>query len=191
MNTINNYNPMRKRISILRIMTILLLFGIISCQEQFEYEYSEQPTPVLGVDMVTYFNNNPGKYSQLSEAITRAGLTEMLRTETITFFAPENRAFDRYFNSNKNYNSVEDIPVEELKNILLHHMLPGKYLVFDFTEEQKQYTPFYGNDLTINYQNSPMNNRLYRIFVNKIQVKISNMEPTNGAIHVIFDGLIK
>ena len=182
---------MRKRNAFLKLMTIFILFGLISCLEKFEYEYSEPPNPVLGVDMVTFFNNNPENYSQLSEAIARADLTDMLKTENLTFFAPDNRAFVRFFASNKKYNSVEDIPVEELKNKLLHHMLPGKYLVFDFTEEKKQYTPLYGGDLTINYQNVHLTNRLYRIFVNNIQVRISNMEPTNGAIHVIFNGLIE
>lgn len=171
-------------------MLVLVMITMTGCLEKFEYEYTEPPNPELGVDMVTYFNNNPEHFSQLSNAIERAGLTSMLSSGEYTLFAPDNRAFDRFFASNALYSQVDDIPQAEMESILLHHILPGKYLVFDFSEELLPYEPVQGEDLMINYQATPLTNRLYRIFVNGIQVKVSNMEPTNGAIHVIFNGVL-
>lgn len=164
---------------------------LLSCQEKFVYEYSPKPNPILEVDMVQYFEANPEFYSILTSAIKKAGLENVLSTETLTFFAPDNRAWNRYFSTSSTHKTINDFSPEELKNLLSRHMIEGKYLVFDFSELPQQYTPLFGNDLTINYNNVPMTNRYYRIFVNGLQVKVSNLEPTNGAIHVLYDGLIK
>lgn len=71
-------------------------------------------------------------YSDLStlvEALEAASLTSQLDGATITIFAPTNDAFDAFL-TNAGYTSVNDVPIGELKNVLLNHVLDG-YITSD------------------------------------------------------------
>ena len=66
-------------------------------------------------------NNN---LTSLVAAVTRADLaTTLSGSGPFTVFAPTNAAFQNLLDSNSSWSSLDDIPVETLKNILLFHVL--------------------------------------------------------------------
>ncbi len=74
-------------------------------------------------------------YPELSttvEALEAASLISQLDGATVTLFAPTNTAFDAFLTS-AGYASVNDVPIGDLKNILLNHVLDGYYNSVDLT----------------------------------------------------------
>lgn len=70
----------------------------------------------------------PG-YSTLAAAIERAGLVELLSDPEadLTVFAPNDEAFLAYLANFEDLNSLEDIPEEDLANLLLNHLVEGQF----------------------------------------------------------------
>ena len=62
--------------------------------------------------------------SSLVAAVQRAGLVEALSdaSANYTVFAPTNAAFSAFLSAN-NFNSVDDVPVDVLQQVLLNHVL--------------------------------------------------------------------
>ncbi|WP_157811768.1 fasciclin domain-containing protein [Tenacibaculum sp. SZ-18] len=64
--------------------------------------------------------------SILVQALQRANLVGALQAEgPYTVFAPTNTAFQALLDSNPDWNSLEDIPVDVLTNVLLFHVING------------------------------------------------------------------
>ena len=73
--------------------------------------------------------------SSLVAAITRADLTSTLSGDgPFTVFAPTNAAFQALLDSNPDWNTINDIPVETLKSVLLFHVLDGLVKSTDLTD---------------------------------------------------------
>ncbi|NJO68882.1 MAG: fasciclin domain-containing protein [Bacteroidetes bacterium] len=98
---------------------------------------------------------------------------------TYTLFAPEDTYFKAYLTSKK-VASVNDIPVDELKNLLLYHCLDKKILSQDLTLDIVSYPSMLAKK-SINLNRSTT----FTVTVNANRVIVSNLEPTNGAIFVI------
>ena len=72
--------------------------------------------------------------TSLVAAVTRANLVETLSASgNYTVFAPTNDAFDTFLNS-KGFASLNDVPVEVLRNILLFHVLDTKVASTDLSD---------------------------------------------------------
>jgi len=84
------------------------------------------PTSLSGV-LKTYPELNT-----LVDALEAASLTSQLDGATVTLFAPTNAAFDAFLD-NAGYDTVGDVPIGELKNILLNHVLDGYISSSDLT----------------------------------------------------------
>lgn len=66
---------------------------------------------------------NTDDLSILVDALVKADLVETLNGEgTFTVFAPSNAAFTQFLSDN-NFASLEDVPTDLLKNVLLNHVL--------------------------------------------------------------------
>lgn len=178
------------------LFTCIFFFSGCDLQQNFDYEPASLPDPNLGMSATEFFatfvpklqtsRENGYAFTTLSEALERTGLDETLSGGMYTIFAPNDLAFRRFFESNENYDSLDDIPTDILKSIIEHHIVEGKFLLEDFSNEPRLLTPLSGDDLEVLTNDAPSVMRFYRIFVNNIQVRTSNLEPTNGAIHVIF-----
>jgi len=62
--------------------------------------------------------------SRLVEALEATSLISQLNGATVTVFAPTNEAFDTFL-MDEGYGSINDVPVGDLKNLLLNHVLDG------------------------------------------------------------------
>jgi uncharacterized surface protein with fasciclin (FAS1) repeats len=72
--------------------------------------------------------------SSLVAAVQRAGLVDALSDESadLTVFAPTNAAFATFLAAN-NFNSVDDVPVEVLQQVLLNHVIGAEVKAADVT----------------------------------------------------------
>jgi len=65
-------------------------------------------------------------YTFLNYALQRTGLSNVLNgTEKYTLFAPSNMVMGRFLMQN-GFSSIDDVPEELLKNILLNHVIAGE-----------------------------------------------------------------
>lgn len=114
-----------KRLSQLMTMFFITLF-LASCSNDDD---GGSPIPD-GVTIADFVASNPD-YSSLGAALDAAGLTAVLAGEgEFTVFAPNNAAFTVFLNAN-GFASLEDVPVDALREILLNHVVDGLNLSSD------------------------------------------------------------
>lgn len=116
-----------------------------------------------------------GSFTTLAAALEKAGLVETLKGEgPFTVFAPTDEAFAALL---KQLNvSAEDLLArEDLKDILLYHVVPGKVLSKDLKDGTKVKT-VNGKEVEI---------KLNPVRVNQANVVTPDVEASNGVIHVI------
>ncbi|MDX5475810.1 MAG: fasciclin domain-containing protein [Bacillaceae bacterium] len=116
-----------------------------------------------------------GNFTTLAAALEKAGLVETLKGEgPFTVFAPTDEAFAALL---KQLNvSTEDLLArEDLKDILLYHVVPGKVLSKDLKDGMKVKT-VNGKEVEI---------KLNPVRVNQANVVTLDVEASNGVIHVI------
>lgn len=112
------------------IFTISLFISLgffTSCSDDDDPEISEY-------DIVETAINSPD-LSILVSALQRADLVSALQADGLfTVFAPTNDAFQDLLNINSSWNSLEDIPVETLKSVLLFHVVSGEVMASDLSD---------------------------------------------------------
>ncbi|MFO6466098.1 fasciclin domain-containing protein [Jannaschia sp. KMU-145] len=122
-----------------------------------------------------------GSFTTLLAAAEAAGLVETLTGEgPFTVFAPTDDAFAALPEG-----TVETLLLpenqEQLANVLLYHVVPGKVMSTDLTDDMEAVTALEGQALTIDLDDGVM--------VNDASVVTADIEASNGVIHVI-DGVI-
>ena len=126
---------------------------------------------------------NDARFSTLVEAVSKAGLVDALNAEgPYTVFAPTNDAFDALFKK-LGVSGVEDLSAEQLKPILLYHVLDGKVMASDVKT---------GMVPTLNTNsNLDVKAKRGKVSINKSSnVIITDIETSNGVIHVIDNVLV-
>lgn len=120
------------------------------------------------------------EFSILVQAVIKAGLADVLATGgPFTVFAPTNDAFIALL-SELDANSLDDIPVDLLTNVLLYHVVEGR--VFSSDLVSGSITTLNGefqldvNSLTITDANGR---------VAGLVADLLNVQASNGVIHVI------
>lgn len=72
--------------------------------------------------------------SVLVAALQKADLVSALQADgSFTVFAPTDAAFQSLLDSNDSWNSLDDIPVETLKSVLLFHVISGEVKAADLS----------------------------------------------------------
>lgn len=78
---------------------------------------------------------NSSDLSVLVAALQKVDLVSALQADgPFTVFAPTNDAFQALLDSNDSWNSLDDIPVETLKSVLLYHVLGSKVMSGDLSD---------------------------------------------------------
>lgn len=118
-------------------------------------------------------------FSTLVTAVTMAGQAEALRGEgPFTIFAPTNDAFNSL---DPEILSQAMADSELLTNILSYHVVAGQFTAADLAAMDGQTLPtlYEGNDLTVTVAEDGS------ILINGVKVITSDIQATNGVIHVI------
>lgn len=137
------------------------------------------PEPVLSDIVDTAVAD--GRFTTLVAAVQAAGLVETLKGEgPFTVFAPTDEAFAKL-----PAGTVEDLlkpeNLETLKSILLYHVVPGKVMAADVValDGQMVGTALADSMLNISVKDG-------KVYLNgDVQVVITDIETSNGVIHVI------
>jgi len=104
---------------------IILLLNC--CEKKFD-EYYRVPDDLIGTILDVL--EEDGNYTQFCSAVEMVEFDDVLgRTGNFTVFAPDDEAFADFF-TETGYNSLEDIPEEELKGIVFYHIVFWAYSKF-------------------------------------------------------------
>ena len=118
-----------------------------------------------------------GRFTTLVAAVQAAGLVDTLKSAgPFTVFAPTDEAFAKLPPG-----TVESLllpeNLETLKQILLYHVVPGKLMAADVVQLSFAYTAA-GLPVRIQVKDG-------KVFINDAQVIITDIQASNGVIHVI------
>ncbi len=118
-----------------------------------------------------------GRFTTLAAALTAAGLIDTLKGEgPFTVFAPTDDAFAKL-----PAGTVEDLLKPEnkqaLTDILLYHVVSGKVMAADVVNLKNAETVL-GKNIKIIVKDG-------KVFINNAEVIITDIETSNGVIHVI------
>lgn len=145
------------------ILLVLVLFGILATSA-FAQDMDIVDTAVAD-----------GRFTTLATALTEAGLIDTLKGEgPFTVFAPTDDAFAALPDG-----TLEGLLAdkEALTNVLLYHVVAGKVMAADVVELDSADTVL-GKPVSIKVDGG-------NVFVNDSQVIITDIETSNGVIHVI------
>jgi transforming growth factor-beta-induced protein len=116
-----------------------------------------------------------GRFQTLVAAVQAAGLVDALKADgPLTVFAPTDDAFAALPEGTVEA-LLEDIPT--LTNILLYHVVDGKVMAADVVELSEAET-LLGENVSIMVEDG-------KVMINESQVIITDIEASNGVIHVI------
>ena len=164
-----NYRP---------IVSLILLITFLSCSKE-ETEVIEPAQSTL-YDLVA----NSMNYSYLEAALRMTNLDEVLGGDDVyTLYAPDNNAFIGFL-MRSGFNSLEEVPRETLKQILLNHVMIGQMEYRDFK------SGFFQTAAT-----SAANGNAMSIYINQVNMRVTlngesrivqgNVRASNGIIHVV------
>ncbi|MDA8762744.1 fasciclin domain-containing protein [Flavobacteriaceae bacterium] len=165
----NNYRP---------IVSLILLITFLSCSKE-ETEVVEPAQSTL-YDLVA----NSMNYSYLEAALRMTNLDEVLGGDDVyTLYAPDNNAFIGFL-MRSGFNSLEEVPRETLKQILLNHVMIGQMEYRDFKSGYIQTAA-----------TSAVNGNAMSIYINQVNMRVTlngesrivqgNVRASNGIIHVV------
>lgn len=127
---------------------------------------------------------NSMNYSYLEAALRMTNLDEVLGGDDVyTLYAPDNNAFIGFL-MRSGFNSLEEVPRETLKQILLNHVMIGQMEYRDFKSGYFQTAA-----------TSAVNGNAMSIYINQVNMRVTlngesrivqgNVRASNGIIHVV------
>jgi len=109
--------------------TLLVVMGVLICScisDPGEDDKYKRPDWLTG-KVFTQIKEQP-ELSIFANCIELTGYDSIInKSGSYTVFAPNNDAFTIYFQDHPEYNSVEDIPLEELKKIVRYHFVQNPW----------------------------------------------------------------
>lgn len=158
--------------SLVLSLSVLLVSAVLftACEPD-----ETDPVPTTLTETLKTF----AELTTLVDALEAASLSSQLDGATVTIFAPTNAAFDAFL-TNAGYATVNDVPIGELKNILLNHVLDGYISSFDLTNG-------YVNTLA-EAQGYPASMKVdidALLLNNSSKITSVDIDGLNGVIHVV------
>jgi uncharacterized surface protein with fasciclin (FAS1) repeats len=155
----------------LGMMMVLPAFAVLAgCSDST----TEPPAPNV-VEVAQSVNAQTGEFSALIAAIVRAGLVDDLSaTGPFTVFAPTDAAFAEL---GLNASNMATVPVADLTAILLYHVAPGR-LPASTVVTRNEITMAGGGVTQVRLENGAA-------FINDARIVTTDVDASNGVIHVI------
>ena len=106
---------------------IFLILIFAGCEQQFD-KYYKVPDNLIGT--VLDVLQEDGNYTLFCDALVRVHYDDIIgKTGNFTVFAPNDSAFHEFF-IQSGYASLDDIPEEELRSIVMYHIVFWSYSKF-------------------------------------------------------------
>ena len=160
------------------VVSMLVLAVLVSCEpENYPLETTDE------VNMTGYFKNFPGTYSKFLEILERSETSAFLGAYgAYTIFAPTNEAVDAYLQK-KGVSSVQELDVNELKNLVKFHLIDDTLKTGSFTDGKLPKPTMYGQYIITGAENI---GGASKISVNRqAHLLEGNISVGNGYIHSI------
>ena len=165
-----------KRLNVL-IQSILLIF-LHSCSKD-----ENEPQIVIKKTIFQHVASSMG-YSYLTYALQKTDLDVVLDGEgNYTLYAPNDIAFSTFL-MRQGYSSLDDVPTDALKKILLNHLMEGQIRYRDF--KSGYYPTSAGSDVNTLPLSMYINQVNMRVTLNgSSRIVQGNVNASNGIIHAI------
>ena len=161
---------MRRRLALIGAAAALVL-GVAA-----QPVAARAPGPTI-VETALAVNAQSGEFDSLIAAVVRAGLVDTLNgNRQFTVFAPTDAAFADLFKA-LGVTSVDQIPVDVLRSVLLYHVAPGERFSGDVVASTRVRTVSKG----FLFPSVAGGNA----YVNDAQIVMADVDASNGVIHVI------
>ncbi len=167
---------MRRLFLILTPLIILAIaLTLAGCEEEASPTPTPAPTPTPELGTIVDIAVGDDRFETLVTALQAADLVETLQGEgPFTVFAPTDDAFDALPAGTLD-SLLADIPA--LTDVLLYHVVSGKVMAADVITMTSA-TTVQGDDVAISVQNGD-------VYINDAKVIITDIDASNGVIHVI------
>ena len=176
------------------LISLMAALTIVACSSEEEASDVNQVEEIEIIEKSTPYSNDmeselssiaeiateDGRFNTLVTALVEADLAETLSGEgTFTVFAPTDDAFAALPEG-----TLEGLLAdkEALSGVLLYHVL-GSVVMAESVVEVSEATTLQGSDIAVEVVDG-------KVFVNDSQVIITDLEASNGVIHVIDKVLI-
>jgi transforming growth factor-beta-induced protein len=155
-------------------LCLVLCVSLLYCGKKKEEAPKTEEMAAPG-DIVEIASGD-GHFTTLVTALNAAGLVETLKGEgPFTVFAPTDSAFAKLPPGTVE-SLLQDVPT--LKNILLYHVVPGKFMAADVAGMKKAATAL-GDSVSIMVMPDGT------VMVGDADIVVTDIQAKNGVIHVI------
>ena len=156
---------------------LIIIFSLQSCSNDDEvYDMEEQ---TISAKIISSMN-----YTYLAYALQKTNLSSVLNgTDKYTLMAPSNMAF-RVFLMNNGFNTIDEVPENLLKQVLLNHVLKNELEYRDIE------TGYYKTVALSEASLVPLS-----IYINQVNMRVTlngearitqgNVRASNGIIHAV------
>jgi uncharacterized surface protein with fasciclin (FAS1) repeats len=160
----------------MRRFTLLLAAASLATMVVAAPAAARQPGSTI-VGTAIAVNQATGEFDELIAAVQRAGLVGALNgNRQFTVFAPTDAAFHDLYAA-LGVSGVDDIPLDTLRAVLLHHVVPGERFSGDVIGSSRL--------RTLNRDFIRPSLRGGAAYVDGAQIVLPDVDASNGVIHVI------
>jgi uncharacterized surface protein with fasciclin (FAS1) repeats len=162
----------------------LIKLTLLAVSSTLMFSCSDEDSTTSSISSISDVASRSSDLTILVEALEKTDLLDVLdQNGSYTVFAPTNDAFNTFLEDN-NYNSLDDVPLDALKEILLNHVLSGANLASNLRTGYVK-TLGKGSASTTNTLSMFINTSSGVRLNGVSSVVIANIGASNGVIHVV------
>lgn len=136
----SQFKPYKMKTILFICITVILL---ASCEKDYQHD-TRLADGYHNCSMMDYLRSDHNNWDSIVVAIEYAGLTDIFEGtnsdyKEITFFGPTNMSIRKFFleQTEEIYQSIREIPVELVRNMILAYLVEGKKMKESFDYEIK------------------------------------------------------
>ena len=162
-------------------LVLFMSFSFISCDVDDNESYSPPP-----LSTITEFAASNSDLSNLAAALSAAdgNLLSLLNGGNYTVLAPNNWAFEVWLSDN-GYTSIDEVPTDILKNILLNHVISGTVRSSDLAATGSGYTSTNATNTDGDFLSMYFSTNNGVVFNGVTTVLNPDIAASNGVVHVV------
>ena len=162
-------------------LVLFMSFSFISCDVDDNESYSPPP-----LSTITEFAASNSDLSNLAAALSAAdgNLLSLLNGGNYTVLAPNNWAFEVWLGNN-GYTSIDEVPTDILKNILLNHVISGTVRSSDLAATGSGYTSTNATNTDGDFLSMYFSTNNGVVFNGVTTVLNPDIAASNGVVHVV------
>jgi len=160
---------------------LFMSFSFISCDVDDNESYSPPP-----LSTITEFAASNSDLSNLAAALSAAdgNLLSLLNGGNYTVLAPNNWAFEVWLGNN-GYTSIDEVPTDILKNVLLNHVISGTVRSSDLAATGSGYTSTNATNTDGDFLSMYFSTNNGVVFNGVTTVLNPDIAASNGVVHVV------